>query len=121
MSFLNLSPTLGAVVASTVYENMRQRGIHLRPMRPWEALTDDERAQIIRGLNLWLKGLGSNEVAQAWFERSGSFVGPIVEQLQQDYDRTMFTFAAMDLINELIKLAEQGVDQQGEQKHESHQ
>ena len=42
-------------------------------MKPWDQLSAEEQAQCGEAMRLWLAGIGSNEVAEEWFNRSGHF------------------------------------------------
>jgi hypothetical protein len=107
---VHLSNELKRVLAGHTYESTRSLLLVAAPeMKPWDQLTGDEQAQCGEAMRLWLAGLGSNEVAETWFERSGHFPRTIWDQLPGGPDRNTFIMAALEMLKWLIAGAELGL------------
>ena len=112
-----MEKALQQAVAHPVYEKMRQSLLLINPqMKTWDALSEQEREQIGQGMDMWLRGLGANEVSEEWYDRSGHFPRAIWDQLPGVDHTHIFGFAALDVISELTKLAEAGLQAGSEQK-----
>jgi len=104
-----LSDRLKDHLAKKVYNNVKQVHI-LNAIKKWEELTLEERRQAAQSYQVILSGLGSNEVGQAWYERSGQLPKVLWEQLNKDIDTsTSWQFSALHLISALVALAEVGL------------
>src|SRR5881275_3235968 len=104
---MQMSNELKNLLASHVYEQTRSMLLVAAPaMKTWDQLTGDEQAQCAEAMRLWLDGLGSNEVAEEWFNRSGHFPRAIWSQVPDGPDRNTFILAGLDLIQTLIAMAE---------------
>lgn len=105
---MQMSDELKNMLTSHVYEGVRSREMVAQPaMKTWDELTGDEQMQCREAMRLWLDGLGSNEVAEAWFERSGQFPRAMWGQLPGGPDRNVFCMATLDLLGWLIVQANQ--------------
>ena len=109
----HMSNELKNLLASSVYEQNRSMlTVAVPAMKPWDQLTGDEQAQCREAMRFWLDGLGSSEVGEAWFDRSGHVPRAIWDQVPHGPDRTIFIMAALDLLGWLIAQAELGLKQE---------
>ena|SRR5579872_2576443 len=105
-----LSNELKRMLAQHTYESTRSMMAVAAPaMKPWDELTPDEQAQCGETMRLWLAGLGSNEVGEEWFRRSGQSPKAMWDQIPGGPDPTMFIMAALDMLKWLIAEAELGL------------
>lgn len=105
-----MSEELKTFLAERVYEKMRGALMLTAPdMKPWASLSEQERAQCVASMWMWVAGIGSNEVGHEWYLRSGQIPRAIWSQLPDFDHETSFVMAGIDLLFLLITLAERGL------------
>jgi hypothetical protein len=117
---MQLSNDLKRMLAEHTYESTRSMLMVTAPsMKPWDQLEGSEQAQCMEAMRMWLAGLGSNEVAEEWYNRSGQIPRAIWDQVPDGPDKTIFIMAALDMLNRLIAEAEIGLKYTGLDNEES--
>ncbi len=103
----HMSNELKRMLAEHTYKSTQSMLMVTAPsMKPWEQLTGDEQTQCMEAMRFWLDGLGSNEVAEEWYNRSGQVPRAIWDQVPDGPDKTIFIMAALDMLKWLIAEAE---------------
>lgn len=98
-------------VAELVYEADRQRLMISSPeLLAWNQLGQQEQEDFMKAIDMWLAGLGSNEVIESWYERSGHIIPTFLEDVAL-VDRVSWSFTALDVIYTLMGLARQSVEE----------
>jgi hypothetical protein len=113
---MHLSNELKRLLAEQTYESTRSLLTVAAPdMKSWSQLDPDSQTQCGDAMYMWLAGLGSNEVAEEWFNRSGQLPRVIWDQVPDGPDRNTFIMAALEMLKWLIALAEIGLKKPGEE------
>ena len=113
---MHLSNELGRMLAEHTYESTRLQFRVVAPeMKPWDGLSEDEQAQCRDAMRLWLAGLGSNEVGEEWFNRSGRFPRALWDQVPNGPSPTIFIMAALEMLERVLALAELGLKKSSEE------
>lgn len=111
-AFLTMTGALQEAVAEFVYEKVRGRFVSINPqIRPWAAFTPEEKEECKLGIQLWLRGLGANEITEEWYNRSGH-VPPALWSQTKGYaeDFQPFALAGLDMLDLIVRLANETMD-----------
>jgi len=106
---MTMSDDLKKKLAEQVYSHLHDMLQLTAPMKEWSELSHIEQNMCAESMRIWMAGLGTNEVGETWFQRSGDLPRTIWDQLPDIDHQTPFEFAALHLIVRLIDLAEQGL------------
>lgn len=111
---IRMNEQLQLAVAEVVYEKTRKSVVYINNSIPaWSELSQQDQIIFGRSVDIWMAGLGSNEVGKAWYERSGQMPHFFWDQLATVNTSDIFIFACLYVLEELISRAEQtllGID-----------